>query len=309
MFTCVYCEKVFSSKHNVIRHQGICKSKKNHVIEMNQKIEFLQAQHQKELQSLEKEKKREIEALTKQLKIQENQLEKEKKREIEALIKQLKTQENQVKELQNQIFELAKQPKNNITQNTNNHNQRTLNIINQLAPYDLTEKSVRATVEKHYDKEMMLKGPEGLVQFVVEYVLTQPETGKKKMLCSDMSRKCGKYLSPDGKSLVKDFKMNHTLDLISPPLCRANINAMNEVSDNPKITIRDRSYYHDRGMTNMSFISDRNRFSTRLAGQLALKDPVSDSNDASDVLEHSEQKEYESEELDETYEAVETIMR
>jgi seryl-tRNA synthetase len=145
---------------------------------MNQKIEFLQAQHQKELQSLEKEKKREIEALTKQLKIQENQLEKEKKREIEALIKQLKTQENQVKELQNQIFELAKQPKNNITQNTNNHNQRTLNIINQLAPYDLTEKSVRATVEKHYDKEMMLKGPEGLVQFVVEYVLTQPETKK-----------------------------------------------------------------------------------------------------------------------------------
>jgi len=276
MFECVYCEKSFSSKHNLTRHHSTCKAKKNQITEMNQKLESLQAKYQRELQSLEKEKKREIEALT----------------------EQLKSSQEQNKELLKQIFELAKQPKNNITQNTNNHNQRTLNIINQLAPYDLTEESVRATVEKHYDKEMMLKGPEGLVQFVVEHLLTQPETGKKKMLCSDMARKCGKYLSVDGKSLVKDFKMNHTLDLISPPLCRANINAMNEVSDNPKITIRDRSYYHDRGMTNMTFISDRNRFSTRLAGQLALQDPVPGTNDGPD---ETQQKENELDEIMELY--------
>jgi hypothetical protein len=242
---------------------------------MNQKFESLQAQHQRELQSLEEQKRKEMETLNGHM-----------KREIEALNEQLKSSQEQNKQLLKQIFELAKQPKNSITQNTNNHNQRTLNIINQLAPYDLTEESVRHTVEKHYDKEMMLKGPEGLVQFVVQHLLTQSGTGKKKMLCSDTSRKCGKYLSPDGKSLVKDFKMNHTLDLISPPLCRANINAMNEVSDNPKITIRDRSYYHDRGMTNMSFISDRNRFSSRLAGQLAFKDPAPTSeNESSDELE------------------------
>jgi hypothetical protein len=114
-----------------------------------------------------------------------------------------------------QIFEIAKQPK------TNNNNQRTMNIINQLAPYDLDADTVKAMVEEHFDKKCFMQGIDGITKMVAEELLTDKETGKKKMLCTDVARKKVKYVI-DGK-VVQDVGMQKTLDLLCPNLVQINM--------------------------------------------------------------------------------------
>jgi hypothetical protein len=291
-FICHYCSKKLACKRNLIQHVKICKVGKNtqqkqYELEIERKMETLGVQYQYEHETLRRQLELHEETLRNQLQSQQEVLIQKQQLELkEQLLKEqlevqqlryereLQEKKELIDKLQEQLFELAKIPK---TTTHNNNNQRTMNIISQLAPYDLTEELVREVVETHYDEKTLLKGPEGVVKFVVEHLLTQRETGKKKMLCTDVSRKCGKYLAPDGKSLIKDSHMHHTLDLISPPLCKANLTIINTVADNPKVTPFDKSYCHERGMNNMIFINSRGRFSTQLAGQLAVQVAQDDS--------------------------------
>jgi hypothetical protein len=270
MNQCVHCDKILFSKQSLSRHYSSCKKNKNVLAEqeVELKIQQVKEQFETKLQTIREQHEQTLHQLS-------QQHERELQRTQEELQRQLQEKQEELRFFQNQIIEIAKQPKIN-QQNNSTNNHRTLNIINQLAPYDLTEESVREMVEKHYDEKLVLKGPEGLVKFVVEHLLTEIDSGKKKLVCTDVSRKNGKYLSPDGKSLVKDTKMNHTLDLISPPLCQANVKVIRESEANPQKTNLDKSYCHDRGMCNMIFINDRGRFSTQLAGRLAVENAEED---------------------------------
>jgi len=323
-YICHHCSKKLACKRNLVQHIQVCKVGKNSQqrqieLEIERKFENQYQSHQDTLrrqleiqqealrQELElkaqllkersqlKESQQETLLQKQQLELQEQHLKAQLETQQLRYERELQEKKELIDKLQEQLFELAKLPKNTTHNNkttTNNNNQRTMNIISQLAPYDLTEEFVREVVEKHYDEKTLLRGPEGLVKFVVEHLLTQKETGKKKMLCSDMARKCGKYLAPDGKSLIKDAHMHHTLDLISPPLCRANLTIINAVEDDPKVTPLDKSYCHERGMNNMIFINSRGRFSTQLAGQLVYNDP---STEHLEHLEHLEEKDVDSE--------------
>jgi hypothetical protein len=59
-------------------------------------------------------------------------------------------------------------------------------------------------------------------------------------------------------------------------LCQANVKVIRESEANPQKTNLDKSYCHDRGMCNMIFINDRGRFSTQLAGRLAVENAEED---------------------------------
>jgi hypothetical protein len=120
--------------------------------------------------------------------------------------------------LQNQIFEIAKQPKNTTH---NNNQQRMLSIVNQLAPYDLDADSVQSMIDEHFDKKCFLQGAEGITKMVAQRLLTDQETGKKKIICTDVARKKVKYMI-DGK-IVQDIGMQKTLDLICPNLVQVNM--------------------------------------------------------------------------------------
>jgi hypothetical protein len=138
---------------------------------------------------------------------------------------QIEKLELQNKELQNQIFEIAKQPKqqvNNNNSNNNTHNnQKTLNILNQLAPYDLTTEMVQETLEKYALEKVFNEGPSGITEFVVEKILTDTTTNKPKLIATDRSRGVFKYKDSNG-NLYVDNKLTKTTDILQRPLFKAN---------------------------------------------------------------------------------------
>jgi len=275
MNQCTYCDKILFSKQSLSRHYSSCKKNKNVLAEqeVELKIQQVKEQFETKLQTIREQHEQTLHQISQQHERELQRTQEELQRQLHAkqeeLQRQLQEKQEELRFFQNQIIEIAKQPKINQQNNSTNNHQRTMNIISQLAPYDLTEEFVRDVVEKHYDEKLVLKGPEGVVKFVIEHLLTEMETGKKKMLCTDVARKSGKYLAPDGKSLVKDANMNHTLDLISPPLCQANFRVIRECEANPRVCNLDKSWTNERGMSNVIFINNRGKFSTQLAGRLA----------------------------------------
>jgi hypothetical protein len=188
---CLFCQKRISNKSNLTKHIQICKLKE--IYELREQIEHQRKMHEKQLEQ--------------QLKEQQIQYEKQ----IEKL-------EYQIKELQTQIFEIAKQPK----QQVNNHNnQKTLSIINQLAPYDLTTEMVQETLKKYALEKVFNEGPSGITEFVVEKILTDTTTNKPKLIATDRSRGVFKYKDSDG-NLYIDNKLTKTTDILQRPLFQAN---------------------------------------------------------------------------------------
>ncbi len=253
--TCKYCSKALSTKYTLSKHMNTCDVKRV-VDEFNKEIILLKEQHQNQITFLETQLARE--------------------REL-------------VDELHEQLYEIAKQP----TQTINN--QRTLNIINQLAPYDLTTERAQAIVEAKFDEKVVKKGETGLLDFVVDHLLTDEASGKPKILCTDVARKIGKHLGADGQTLVKDVGLTHTIDVITPSLCSATHSVLNRWGDRqqrrptpsgsaltgtpngtPPMTPLDYSFYYERAMNNIILMGNKSRFSSQLAGRMVGPEPTDD---------------------------------
>jgi hypothetical protein len=198
---------------------NICKQKLNKQLENN--IELQKEQHDKELQ-LQKEQHE------KELQFQKDQYEKqltEQQRQIEKL-------ENQIQKLENQIFEIAKQPTSihNTTKHTTNNNQKTLHMINQLAPYDLTTERVQEILNdyNHILEKVFGNGPNGIADFIVEKILFDSETQKPKLVATDRSRGVFKYKDSEGNVHI-DHKLKKTTDILQKPLLQANDQVFTEI--------------------------------------------------------------------------------
>jgi hypothetical protein len=260
-FTCKYCSKPLSTKYTLAKHIEMCETKK----------------YQDQLKELEQTHQSEI-AILKEEMLQE-------RRNFEFEINTLKTQLQCAQEFNEQLLELTKRPTH-----TTINNQRTLNIVNQLAPYDLTAERAKAIVEAKFDEKVVKKGENGLLDFVVDHLLTDESSGKPKILCTDLARKIGKYLGPDGQTLVKDVGLTHTIDVITPSLCSATHSVLNKWGDRqqsrhcptgtangtPPMTPRDYSFYYESGMNNIILMGNKGRFSSQLAGRLVGPEPTDD---------------------------------
>jgi len=232
MTFCEYCKRMISEK-NLSRHYISCKDKISllHKEELNmikEQFDKYQRETDKTIQKYEKETQSlQLQLINLQETCKQVQLEKER--------------------LQEQLFEIAKQPKNNT-----NNNQRTMNIINQLAPYDLDADSVRAIIEEHFDKKCFMQGAEGITKMVASQLLTDHETGKKKMLCTDLARRKVKYVV--NGQIVQDVGMQKTLDLICPNL--AHVNMLHSKREGPP---SDEIY-----LANSAFIRDKSKLCSRI---------------------------------------------
>jgi hypothetical protein len=164
---CEYCNSTFSKRNAVNRHYLTCKQKP--LFEQKIYYESKLTQYETEIQTLQC---------------------------------QLSEQKELVKTYQNQIFEIAKQPKqihnNNNSNNTTHNNQKTLNIMNQLATYDLTPERVREILDNHSLEKIFKDGPNSIADFVVEKILTDPTTQKPKLIATDRSRGVFKYKDTEG---------------------------------------------------------------------------------------------------------------
>jgi F0F1-type ATP synthase membrane subunit b/b' len=123
-FICEFCNKQLSTKFNLTKHIQVCKQKiqKEYV----QEFELLKKQHETQCEQFEKQHETQREQFEKEFQTQREQFEKEFQtqreqfekefqtqreqfeKEIQALSHQNEQLQQQVKELQTQIFEIAK---------------------------------------------------------------------------------------------------------------------------------------------------------------------------------------------------------
>jgi hypothetical protein len=235
MNICDYCKHNFSTNQSLKRHDINCKEKQKQIYEkglFEQYEQQFKKQHE-HFEQQQKQLKKQIECYEQQLKEQQIQYE-----------KQLEKLELQIQKLENQIFEIAKQPKqqfnnhNNSNNTTTNNNQKTLNILNQLAPYDLTVEMVQETLEKYALEKVFKDGPNSIADFVVEKILTDSVTRKPKLIATDRSRGVFKYKDPDGNVHI-DNKLTRTTDILQKPLFQANDQILLEILKRHNFDIDD----------------------------------------------------------------------
>ena len=216
---CEYCSHTFTIQRTLRQHYERCKEKKKY----DQKKLYEEQLHGQQKLFEEQQEKYQIQ-------LQKQQQHYETK--IQILEQKINEQRDQIEKLEfknlefhNQIFEIAKQPKQilnaNSNNNTTNNNQKTLNILNQLAPYDLTTEMVQETLQKYALEKVFNEGPSGITEFVVEKILTDPDTQKPKLIATDRSRGVFKYKDSEG-NLYVDNKLTKTTDILQRPLFQAN---------------------------------------------------------------------------------------
>jgi hypothetical protein len=225
----------------MMKHLTICK--KVEVSRLTIQIENIQEQYEKKLE--EQQKHYEKQHVDQQI-------------HIDKL-------EQQIKELQHQIFEIAKQPKiNQVNNNLTHNNQKTLNITQQLADYDLDTLDtlvIEQQLLESFTEEVFHGGPKKIIEMAIQLFFTDPETQKPKIICTDLSRKNFKYRNPNTGEIEVDPGFQKTHDKVRMPLAQANWSIYKD-----KLKLADR--YRDKWNCNNSFIGDRSRFADKLLPSL-----------------------------------------
>ena len=227
---CVYCESDFTRESVLRKHYERCKQKP---------LQELITKYESQLQAQREHYESKIRLLNEQI-IEQKQL---------------------TKTFQEQIFEIARQPKTTVTNNTTSQtqthtNNRNTNIINQLALYDLTQDQITHLLTQHFNLNTFHGGPEEIAKLAARLLLTDPETQKPKVTCTDLSRKNFRYVDEEQEVQI-DPGFQKTHDLIKEPLSKANIRVyVDELNKDDR--------YHDQWRKNEDFISDRTGFSDKL---------------------------------------------
>jgi hypothetical protein len=175
-----------------------------------------------------------------------------------SLEKQLQDQREKIEKLEDKLFEIAKQPKTVTTNNTTTqtHNTRNTAIIHQLAPYDLTKDRVTQLFSQHFNVDTFHGGPDEIAKLTAQVILTDSESQKPKVICTDMSRKNFKYVNEE-QELQVDPGFQRTHALIKEPLSRANIQVYVD-------GLKCADQHRDQWRKNEDFIADRTGFSDKM---------------------------------------------
>jgi hypothetical protein len=192
---------VLSKQTNLNRHLLICKTREQLKIDENKSL--------KEENLVLKDK---VRFFSEQLKIDEN---KSLKEENLVLNEKVRCLSEQNKSLSDQMFQLANKPTT-----TNNNKQivkKQFNLINRLAPYDISERLVQQIVDKEYTEDDFRQGPSRLASFVATKIATNQD-GKKKIVCTDYARRRFKHLNGDGSDVVEDIGAIHLCKTITKPM-------------------------------------------------------------------------------------------
>ena len=226
-FKCLYCLKILSTQSRLNSHLSICKVKidEEKKIKENEKI--------KKRENKDKIKKYELSVKEYQIRLKENE---DKLKENEAKLKEnetkmieeyeaklkeneskmiveyqakLKENENKLreyiskledllKEANQTIYNIAKQPKT-IQTNTNSNNDNRIKIQNNLSQvFDINDiKKINNVLEKHLTPDVLSKGQKGIAEMLKEHLL-QNEKGELIYECTDVSRQKFEFINTYG---------------------------------------------------------------------------------------------------------------
>jgi hypothetical protein len=177
-------------------------------------------------------------------------------------------------EFKTQIFEIAKQPKEQNTNTINNNTTKTIthnekiNILNQLAPMDFEQSQVELEkiIKIHFTEEVFLGGPRAIAQMIVRYILQDPESNKYRLLCADSSRKHFKYVDLKTGEVKIDHRFQKFYDLLTTPSDKANFLACFLTLE--KNNYKNDKYFSDIRNRNSEFINSRDLLSDRIISEI-----------------------------------------
>lgn len=209
MNTCDFCNKVLSTKNNLSRHLSTCRIKKKK--ESGDDDVCCCENCNKTI--LKKNLKRHLSSCKDYITVlrEENTALNEKVKCLQEQNDKLSEQNNKLTE---QMFQLANKP---TTTNNKQIVKKQINLINKLAPYDISEQLVQQIAEREYTEDDFKQGPARLASFVASKIATNPE-GKKKIVCTDYARRRFKHLNDDNSDVVEDIGANHLCTTIAKPM-------------------------------------------------------------------------------------------
>jgi len=211
MNTCEFCNKSLSTKSTLTRHLLTCKIKKeresgNNMVtscEICNKV------------LLKKNKTRHLAVCNSEKNNNEfNEKYKSLSEENIVLKEKVKFLQEQNDRLSEQMFQLANKP---TTTNNRQIVKKQINLINKLAPYDISEQMVQQIAEREYTEDDFKQGPSRLASFVASKIATNHD-GKKKIVCTDYARRRFKYLNDDNSDVIEDIGANHLCTTIVKPM-------------------------------------------------------------------------------------------
>lgn len=247
---CAYCEKQISNKFNFARHIMTCKKKE--IVELRLELERQRLHYERLLQQVQDEHERNLLQVEKQHQ-QDLQRETEKYDILKAL----------ADKLHNQLFEIAKQPNtvhHTTTTTTTQTNMRMIHVVNQLGVYEFDEKRMEQLLEENFTQDVFLGGPDKIAEMAAQYLLTDLETQKPKVMCTDVSRKMYRYVDPETQELQTDPGFQKTHRLIKRPLEQANLRVFYDhfLRNDPD------DYHRDQWKKNDEFIEHQHKFPEKL---------------------------------------------
>jgi hypothetical protein len=257
---CFYCKKHISNKSNLSKHYQICRKK-----EICERETQLKEQYEAQIQNLQS-----------QLQIQKEYYETQYETQLQTQQKQYEIQiqnlREQLDEFKTQIFEIAKQPKeqntiHNTTKTMTTHNEK-INVLNQLAPMDFeqSEEEIEKIIKAHFTEEVFLGGPRAIAQMIVRHILQDPESNKYRLLCADSSRKHFKYVDSKTGEVQIDHRFQRFYDLLTTPSDKANFLACFLTLE--KNNYKNDKYFSDIRNRNSEFINSRDLLSDRIISEI-----------------------------------------
>lgn len=209
LIECIYCQKSFAS-HMFKRHLENCKIKKEKKII---DLESIVKEKENELQDVIKLKEREFENIIKEKQREFENIIREKDNIIENMKTTIIQKDYEIIGLKSEIkiyksdhdcvHEIAKQPKNNTTNNK---------ILNVLSPLDFNVEKASEIIDSKYGTKYLFNGQKGLAKFAVENIL-KDENGKLNYICADPSRQIFKYKDSTG-DIKKDVEAKKLTTLL-----------------------------------------------------------------------------------------------
>lgn len=138
------------------------------------------------------------------------------KNENSLLKEQLDLQLDENKRLQDQLFKLAEIGTKKKTVVINNRVGRIdQRVLNQLAPYTITQEKVSKIVNEKFDKSYLTSKERGLAKFALDNLL-RDENGKPQMICTDPARRNFLYKNNEDEIFKDPDATNFTDMYINP---------------------------------------------------------------------------------------------
>jgi len=224
---CEYCNKLYSNKQNLVRHQKTDSC----IIVQN-----LQQKLNDALSEIETLKQDNIKLRTR-LEVYSEQKQEFKQHEIETL-----RQDNIKLQTRLELYSEQK-PSININSTTTNNNISNTKIINQLQVFDLNKTAITKIAREHFTLDYLKEENKGVAKFTINHVI-KDSNGNPNYICTDLSRKTAKYKSVDN-NIVTDVGMENLSDTVYNSIKNkvTNLVMTNRLNEQEERPLHENPYY------------------------------------------------------------------